>query len=145
MTGEPAIGAVIQQLVEPIAAGVLFTRDPMTGADERVIEAAWGLGEIVVSGQVIPDRYRLDNQGGLLERVIGQKDVQMGYDDEEGTSQQPVSPELWDAPCLEAVHLGQLHALAERCRAVWGVHLDLEWALGGDGAIYLLQARPITT
>ena len=52
----PRIGVVVQELIEPVAAGVLFTRNPITGADERLIEAAWGLGEAVVNGSVVPDR-----------------------------------------------------------------------------------------
>lgn len=142
---EPSIGVVIQRLIEPVAAGVLFTRDPMTGAHERLIEAAWGLGEVVVSGQVIPDRFRLDSRGRVLERVIGTKDVKIWYDDGEGTKEHPVPPELHEVACLEDDHLDQLHALAERCERVWGTHIDLEWALDADGAVYLLQSRPITT
>lgn len=143
--GQPAMGVVVQKLIEPVAAGVLFTRNPITGADERVIEAAWGLGEAVVSGIVTPDRYRLDARGHLLDRVIGCKDVKIWFDREDGTLVAPVPPELHDASCLTEAHLGRLHALAERCQAIWGADLDLEWALGSDEAVYLLQSRPITT
>jgi pyruvate,water dikinase len=145
LSDQPAIGVVVQKLIEPVAAGVLFTRDPLTGANERVIEAAWGLGEAVVSGQVIPDRFRLDCRGRVLERIIGTKDVKIWYDEGEGTKEHPVPPELHEVPCLEDDHLDQLHALAERCERVWGTHLDLEWALDADGAVYLLQSRPITS
>jgi pyruvate,water dikinase len=142
--GEPAIGVVIQQLVDPIASGVLFTRNPITGADERVIEAAWGLGEIVISGQLIPDRYRLDAGGRVIERAIAEKDVQIQFDDDEGTSEQPVAHDLWNAACLDDLHLDQLHAIGERCREIWKMDLDVEWTLAVDGAIYLLQTRPLT-
>ena len=69
------MGVVIQELVPAEVAGVLFTRNPVTGAAERVIEASWGLGESVVAGLVIPDRYRLDARGRVLERTTGVKDV----------------------------------------------------------------------
>jgi pyruvate,water dikinase len=145
LPGQARIGVVVQQLVEPIAAGVLFTRNPMTGADERVIEAAWGLGEAVVSGTVVPDRFTLDASGRVVEIVPGDKDVKIWYGDADGTIEVPVPPELREAPCLTEEQLGALHDLAERCRRVWGPNLDLEWALGEEGTMYLLQCRPITT
>jgi pyruvate, water dikinase len=145
LAADPAMGVVVQALVEPVAAGVLFTRDPVTGANERLIEAAWGLGEAVVSGLIIPDRYRLDPRGGIIEIEAGVKDVKIWYDGGHGTTQVPVPPAQHRALCLHATHLARLHALAERCCATWGPDLDLEFALGPDGTIYLLQSRPITT
>jgi pyruvate,water dikinase len=142
---EPRIAAVVQMLVEPVAAGVLFTRNPITGADERLIEAAWGLGEAVVSGIVVPDRARLSPSGEILEFEAGDKDVKIWYDEDAGTAEVPVEPTLRQRPCIDAPHLAQLHDLAERCARVWGPGLDIEWALAGDDTIYLLQCRPITT
>jgi pyruvate, water dikinase len=142
---EPRIGVVVQVLIEPVAAGVLFTRDPITGANERLIEAAWGLGEAVVNGTVVPDRIRLDPAGRVLELVAGDKDVKIWYGDGDGTIEIPVAAALRHAPCLTPSQLEALHELAERCRRVWGESLDLEWALGPDGQVYLLQCRPITT
>jgi pyruvate, water dikinase len=145
LVGEPVMGVVVQVLVEPVAAGVLFTRDPVTGANERLIEAAWGLGEAVVSGLIIPDRYRLDPRGGIIEIEPGVKDVKIWYDGGHGTMEVPVPPAHHRALCLGAEDLARLHALADRCCATWGPDLDLEFALGVDGTIYLLQSRPITT
>jgi pyruvate,water dikinase len=145
IAGGPAIGVVLQALVEPVAAGVLFTRNPLTGADERLIEASWGLGEAVVSGLVVPDTYRLDAHGRVLERTPGRKDVKIWYDGEHGTSETPVPEHLHQALCLDDEHLARLHALATLCRLTWRGDLDLEWALAADGSIYLLQSRPITT
>ena len=142
---EPRIGVVVQALIEPIAAGVLFTRNPITGVDERLIEAAWGLGEAIVNGAVTPDRFRLDAAGRLIELTPGDKDVKVWYDEDDGTIEMAVPMELRATPCLTASHLAGLHDLAERCHRVWGRDLDIEWALGPDEAIYLLQCRPITT
>jgi pyruvate,water dikinase len=142
--GPPSIAVVIQQLVEPLAAGVLFTRDPISGADERWIEASWGLGEAVVAGIVSPDRYRLDRSGRLIEQVVGLKDVKIWFD-EHGTAEMPVDPALHEMPCLTDRHLHELHALADRCCSVWGSDLDLEWAVTPDNSLFLLQSRPITT
>lgn len=145
LPAHPKIAAVVQVLVEPIAAGVLFTRNPITGADERMIEASWGLGEAVVSGLVVPDRARLSPEGRLLEFVVGEKDVKIWYDDGDGTTETSVEPSLRRMPCVDETDLDALNELAERCRRVWGPDLDIEWALAGDGTIYLLQCRPITT
>ena len=67
----PSVGVVAQSLLDPVAAGVMFTRNPVTGADERVIEASWGLGEVVVAGRVIPDMFRISKSGDVLERTPG--------------------------------------------------------------------------
>lgn len=142
---EPRIAVVVQMLVEPIAAGVLFTRDPVTGADERMIEAAWGLGEAVVNGAVVPDRFRVDAHGRVLDASPGEKDVKVWYGDGDGTVEVPVPPDLRSILCLRTEHLELLNALADRCIGVWGPALDIEWALAADGRIYLLQCRPITT
>lgn len=75
LEGAPRMGAVVQRLLDPEVSGVLFTRHPVTGADERVIEATWGLGEAVVQGLVIPDSYRLSPGGEVLERSPGSKPV----------------------------------------------------------------------
>ena len=141
----PAVGVVIQLLVDAHAAGVLFTRNPITGADERLIEAAWGLGEVVVSGRIVPDYYRLSADGETLEVVPGDKDVRIERDDQGGTIEVVVSESLRHMPCLHPGRLERLNALAERCRDVWGHHLDLEFAFGPDDSLYLLQSRPITT
>ena len=60
---QPSVGVVVQALLDPDCAGVMFTRNPINGADERVIEASWGLGEAVVAGRVVPDNYRIARSG----------------------------------------------------------------------------------
>jgi pyruvate, water dikinase len=141
----PRVGVVVQMLVEPVAAGVLFTRNPVTGADERLIESSWGLGEAVVNGSIVPDRYRLSTAGDVLEFTAGHKDIKIWYGDDDGTIELPVDEHLHAAPSLTQAHLQELNRLADRCRGVYGPDLDIEWAVGPDGRVYLLQCRPITT
>jgi pyruvate,water dikinase len=143
--GDPAVGVVVQGLIAPLAAGVLFTRNPMTGADERMIEAAWGLGEAVVAGRVVPDQFRLGADGRVLEQTPGDKDVQIVHHDHEGVREVELDDHRRQALCLTLDHLQALFDLSERCRRVWGPNLDLEWAIDVGGACHLLQARPITT
>jgi pyruvate,water dikinase len=141
----PRIGVVVQTLLEPVAAGVLFTRNPLTGADERLIESSWGLGEAVVNGSVVPDRYRLSAAGNVIEFTPGHKDIKIWYDDADGTVELPVDDHLHAAPSLTGDQVAGLNDLADRCRVVYGPDLDIEWAVGPDGRVSLLQCRPITT
>ena len=141
----PRIGVVVQILIDSVAAGVLFTRNPITGADERLIEAAWGLGEAVVNGSVVPDRYRLSPDGTVIEFTPGHKDIKVWYGEDEGTVELPVENHLHAAPCLTDDQVADLNELADRCRGVYGPDLDIEWAVGPDERVHLLQCRPITT
>ena len=143
ITGPPRIGVVVQRLVIPDCAGVLFTLNPIDGRDERVIEASWGLGEAVVAGLVTPDRYRVSRDGRVVERTPGTKPIAIRVMPGEGTREEPVAAERVRALCLEDGHLHRLHALAGQCEDVFGGAQDLEWAFAGE-TLYLLQRRAIT-
>lgn len=137
------MGVVVQALVEPDVAGVLFTVDPLTGADERVIEANWGLGEAVVSGLVTPDRFRLSRDGVVLERRPGLKDVAIRPLPDGGTSETTVPAPLVGRLCLDDKTLVRLHELALKCESVFSGPRDLEWAIV-NGTVHLLQSRHVT-
>jgi pyruvate, water dikinase len=142
------MAVVIQALIDADVAGVLFTRHPVTGSDERVIEASWGLGEAVVSGLVTPDSYRLERGGRELERTLGDKDVAIrprsGGGDGDPTEEVPVDPDQVEIFCLGDAELMALDALASRCDEVFGSSdHDIEFAFRG-GELFLLQRRPIT-
>lgn len=117
------MAVVVQEMVDSATSGVLFTADPVQRRRDRmVIEAARGLGEHVVSGEVTPDHYVLDRHGAIKRsRIVGD------------------SPVLTDAQCAELAtmgrHLAELH----------GVPQDIEWAYDDAGSLFLLQSRPITT
>ena len=140
---EPKMAVVVQELVDAESSGVLFSRNPLDRSDELVIEAAWGLGEAVVAGLVIPDRFRLARDGTVLERAAGFKDVAVRTDPAGGTRETHVQAELVRALCLDDPQLAALHALAVRCDQVFGGTHDLEWAFAG-GRLYLLQRRTLT-
>ncbi len=140
----PSIGVVIQALVEPETAGVLFTLNPVTGADERVIEASLGLGEAVVDGRVIPDHYRVGRDGEVIERRAGRKDIAVRSLPDGGTYEQETPPELVEKLCLDDGQLAELNRLAARCEQVYGPARDAEWAISA-GELYLLQCRAVTT
>lgn len=139
----PSVGVVVQALLRPEVAGVMFTQNPINGADERVIEASWGLGEAVVAARVIPDHFRLDRSGEVLERTPGFKKVAIRAVADGGTLEQEVAPDLVEALCLDDHQLELLSALAARCEQVYGPARDIEWAYADD-QIYLLQCRAVT-
>ncbi len=139
----PSIGVVVQSLLSPDVAGVLFTQNPINGADERLIEASWGLGEVVVAGRVIPDSFRIDRDGTVLERTPGLKKVAIRAASDGGTFEQVVEAELVEKLCLDDDLLTQLNVLAGQCEQVFGPGRDIEWALAA-GQIYLLQCRAVT-
>jgi pyruvate,water dikinase len=140
----PSVGVVIQTLLDPEVAGVMFTENPVTGADERVIEASWGLGEAVVAGLVIPDTYRVDRSGQVLERTPGLKRTAIRSRPDGGTVQEDVPAELAEKLSLDDEQLEQMNQLALRCEEVYGGARDIEWAFA-DGTLYLLQCRAVTT
>jgi pyruvate,water dikinase len=140
----PSVGVVVQSLLDPDVAGVMFTENPVTGADERVIEASWGLGEAVVAGLVIPDTYRVDRAGEVLERTPGLKRVAIRSLPTGGTVQSDVPSELTEKLSLDDHQLAQLNDLARRCEDVYGKARDIEWAFA-NGTLYLLQCRAVTT
>ncbi len=143
MDEKPQIGVVVQRMIEPDCAGVMFTRNPISGADERVIEAAWGLGEAVVGGLVVPDNYALDGQGRVLRCTAGEKDIALCGSPEGGVREEAVAPELVNALCLNDAMLAELHGLATRCEARFGEGVDIEFAFA-RGRLYLLQCRAMT-
>ena len=134
----------MQRLVAADVAGVLFTCNPMSGADELVIEASWGLGEAVVQGLVVPDFYRVAPTGEVIERRPGAKAVALRRLAGGGTCSEPVEPGLVARLCLTDPHLQALSRVALCCAEVFGrgPH-DIEWAFEGD-APFLLQRRPVS-
>ena len=143
MDDTPRVGVVVQRMIEPDCAGVMFTKNPLDGSDECVIEASWGLGEAVVAGLVVPDNYALDPRGRVLRRTAGEKDLALRAATGGGTVEEAVADELVTALCLTDEMLSELHGLAGRCESFFGQGLDLEWAFAG-GRLYLLQCRAIT-
>jgi pyruvate, water dikinase len=139
----PSVGVVVQSLLDPDSAGVMFTRNPINGADERVIEASWGLGEAVVAGRVIPDNFRIDRAGNVLQRMPGMKKIAIRNSPEGGTLDEQVAADLVESLCLDDAQLAKLNALADRCEEVYGPGRDIEWAFA-DGELFLLQCRAIT-
>jgi pyruvate,water dikinase len=140
-----SIAVVVQQLVPADAAGVLFTANPVTGArDQMMINAAWGLGEAIVGGEVTPDTIVVDRQTGAIESLhIADKDV-MTVRLPEGTGEEPVPTERRRQAALPTAQAAELVRLGLEIEQLYGQPMDIEWAMG-DKRIFIVQARPITS
>ncbi len=139
----PSVGVVVQSLLAPDSAGVMFTKNPISGADERLIEANWGLGEAVVAGRVIPDSFRVARGGEVLERTPGFKKIAIRPNPDGGTFDEKIPVEQREVLCLSDEQLQALSQLADACERAYGAGRDIEWAFA-DGQLYLLQCRAIT-
>jgi pyruvate,water dikinase len=141
-----AIAVVVQKMVDARSAGVMFTRSPLTG-DRSVItvEAAWGLGSAVVSGEVTPDRFVIAKiTGEISVREISDKFIQH-VPAQAGGIREVETPE--DLRRVPSISDGELKALAEIGRKVerhYGRPQDIEWAIDCSGEVLLLQSRPET-
>ena len=128
------------------SAGVMFTQNPVTGADERVIEASWGLGEAVVAGLVIPDTFRVARDGEVLERTPGLKRIAIRC---RCPTAAPYEEDI-DAGARRSAHPRRRPARAAQprspgtARRSTATARDIEWAVA-DGTLYLLQCRAVTT
>jgi pyruvate, water dikinase len=138
------VAAIVQTFIAADVSGVLFMRDPSTGAGNIVVEACWGLGSGVVDGVVRPDRWTIAENGSVLSSAIADKDVAIVPDEKGGTREIHVDPALRRRPCLTDNSLQELSMLAAKCERLFGAPQDIEWAIS-ENRIWLLQSRPITS
>ena len=146
VTAEPAIAVVVQRMVDSDRSGVMFTVDPATGdASHVVIEAAFGLGEVVVGGQVEPDTYVVAKDGPrVLDARVGAKEFKIVRGPDGRDRRVELGPESAGRRVLDDEQLLALARLAARVERHYGAPQDTEWAIEG-GEIFLVQSRPITT
>jgi len=140
------IAVVVQRMVDADKSGVMFTSHPSTGENQMTVEAAWGLGEAVVSGAVSPDHYTYDRQDDTVESVaVSTKKTMHVKDPKTGeTLEKSVPAEKRNERVLSDVEVDSLSDIGELVEDHYGQPQDVEWAIN-DGEIYLLQSRPITT
>ncbi|WP_409300017.1 PEP/pyruvate-binding domain-containing protein [Peribacillus sp. SCS-155] len=142
---EQVAGAVVvQKLIEADKAGVMFTVNPITKGQEVVIEACWGLGEALVSGEVTPDQYIVDKSTGSTINVSVLPKLQMIVRSEKEVKHLPVPADKVRAQVLNNNELSRLNEVAGNLEQFFGAPQDVEWAIK-LGKVYLLQSRPVTT
>ena len=141
------IAVVVQRQLASTRAGVMFTVNPATGErDELVIEGSFGLGEAVVSGSVSPDRYVVDKATlAIRRREVHHKELIIEYAPEGGTQQRALSEDEASKPVLTDAEVMAVADLGRRIEKHYGSPQDTEWAFDPDGALWMLQSRPITT
>lgn len=138
------LAVVVQQMVFPQVAGILFTADPVTSNRKVVsIDASFGLGEALVSGLVNADTYKVQN-GQLVEKKIATKKLAIYAVNEGGTSQRAIERERQNAQALTDEQIVRLAHLGRTIEAHFGQPQDIEWCLADD-TFYIVQSRPITT
>jgi pyruvate,water dikinase len=142
-----AMAVVVQTMVDARTAGVMFTRSPISG-DRSVIaiEAAWGLGSALVSGEVTPDRWIVAKiTGEIPVRDISDKAIRHARSPMGGVEELPVEESARREPCLSDEELQSLRAIGRRIERHYGRPQDIEWAIDRHtGEILLLQSRPET-
>jgi rifampicin phosphotransferase len=139
-----ALAVVVQQLVPADVAGILFTANPLSGKrDQVIINAAWGLGESIVGGQVTPDSFIVNKQtGAIVSQEIASKDV-MTARLPAGTRDEQVPADQREQASLRPEQAARLAELGVQIEQLYGQPMDIEWAIDG-GHISIVQARPIT-
>jgi len=141
------IAVVVQRMVNPDKSGVLFTVDPVQRRRDRVmIEAAWGLGEAVVSGEVTPDNYIVSkSDGALISKFVARKNFMIVREESGvGVRRVALTDEKSKAQVLSMDEIAKLAEMGAKIEVHFGAPQDVEWAIEGD-KIYILQSRPVTT
>ena len=139
-----SMAVVVQQMVVPQAAGILFTIDPVTSNRKiTTVEAGVGLGETLVSGQVNADVYRV-RDGEVIAKAIATKQFATRASLGGGTHEEPIEPARQDQPALTDAQVVRLAQLGRRMEAHFGCPQDIEWCLVDDD-FSIVQSRPITT
>ncbi|MFJ9518096.1 PEP/pyruvate-binding domain-containing protein [Kitasatospora sp. NPDC101801] len=136
----------VQRMVPGVRSFVVFTRDPRSGADRRVIAAAHGIGEGIVQEKADIDHFFVDGPTGAIELDTVHKSVMVGLDPArlgDGPVTLAVPAELADAPVLTDPEVNRICALATEAEELFGGPQDVEGVITADGGIHLVQSRPV--
>ncbi|MBS1689085.1 MAG: phosphoenolpyruvate synthase, partial [Bacteroidetes bacterium] len=138
------LSVVVQKMVFPEAAGILFTADPVTSNRKILsIDASFGLGEALVSGLVNADTYKL-RDSKIIDKRISNKKLAIYSLNGGGTKKQELAPEMQNKQTLTDEQILQLEQIGRKIEAHFGCPQDIEWCLAND-TFYIVQSRPITT
>jgi phosphoenolpyruvate synthase/pyruvate phosphate dikinase len=138
------MAVVVQQMLFPRTAGILFTADPVTGNRKVAsVESSFGLGEALVSGLVTADVYKV-RDGQIVASSIGKKQLAVHAAPGGGTQERAIAPEQQAEPSLTEAQVLGLVELGRRIEARFGRPQDIEWCLTDHG-FFMVQSRPITT
>jgi rifampicin phosphotransferase len=138
------LSVVVQKMVFPQVAGILFTADPVS-SNRKVssIEASFGLGEVMVSGLVNVDNYKLC-EGKVVDRKISTKNLAIYALKDGGTKKQEIEPDRQNRQALTDKQILELGLMGRKIEEHFGCPQDIDWCLVDD-MFYFVQSRPITT
>ncbi|MGE4296636.1 MAG: PEP/pyruvate-binding domain-containing protein [Desulfovibrionaceae bacterium] len=134
------------RMVDAVAGGVAYSRNPMNALDDSVVVyAVWGLPQAVVDGSTASDRFEVarTDPPSITRRVIAAKTSRCVLDEEDGVRPEPLDPAMGVSPSLDDATVARLTAMVLRIEAFFGQPQDVEWALDQAGELYLLQCRPL--
>jgi phosphoenolpyruvate synthase/pyruvate phosphate dikinase len=138
------MSVVIQKMVYPQAAGIMFTADPITSNRKLLsIDASFGLGEALVSGLVSADCYKVQEEE-IVDKLIATQKLAIYGRKEGGSETQQIAPDQQKTPTLTEQQILQLARIGRQIEAYFGCPQDIEWCLVDD-TFSIVQSRPITT
>ncbi|MBI2103729.1 phosphoenolpyruvate synthase [Candidatus Woesebacteria bacterium] len=139
------ISVIVQKMIQSEASGVMFTIDPVTNDKERIIiESVWGLGEMIVQGSVVPDRYVIQKGTiSILSKEISEQLIQLIRSGENNKESQ-VLKKLRDKQKITDEEITHLAKIGEKLQRHYYFPQDIEWAKE-KGKLYIVQTRPVTT
>jgi pyruvate, water dikinase len=139
------LAVLVQKMVDATVSGILFTRDPNTGENHMIVEAGWGLGEAIVGGEVTPDHYVVDGATQkVVHKQISEQKVRIVRADEGGNRREEIPATERSVQKLSDHRLARLVSLARVIESHYRRPMDVEWC-GDATALYIVQARPVTT
>ncbi len=139
-----SLAVVVQKMVQSDKSGVIFSKSPSYNDENIIIEAVYGLGEGIVSGQITPDHYLVSRELKVLEATVSDKKIAFSRDSSGKTKIFKLKPEISSAQVLKEHELRRLADLAIQLEIHYGKPQDIEFAIE-KGEVFIVQTRPITT
>jgi pyruvate, water dikinase len=138
------LAVLIMKMVNSSTSGILFTRDPNTGENHMIVEAGWGLGELIVGGEVTPDHYVVDGATlKVIQKQVSEQSVRLVRNPDGGNQREPVPEADRSRQKLSDDALHRLVSLARLIESHYRRPMDIEWCIDGS-TLYIVQARPLT-
>ena len=141
---QASLAVVVQKMVDSDKSGVMFSKDPTSKNDNIIIEAVWGLGEGIVSGQITPDSYIVSSELKILNKKIALKKIAVTRDSGGGKTVVKLTEERSKQQVLKEHEIKQLAEMALKLEEHYGKPQDIEFAIENND-LYIVQTRPITT
>jgi len=139
------ISVIVQKMIQSVVSGVMFTINPVTNEKDRIlIEAVWGLGELIVQGTVVPDRYNVQKETfSILSKQISDQPIQLIKVGKE-TKEAEVPKKLREKQKISDEEIIELAKIGDKLQKHYYFPQDVEWAKEGKN-LYIVQTRPVTT